>query len=195
MMVFAVAVMMTTLSKHTIGNLLLLRGECRIQGLGCRDHLVQARGALGQTLLAAFETLDRSDGRPRRLGRVQARGVAALALILRSRRFPLRAALLESLVHGACVLAQDVGEVIPLRLLCIGDFQLGAGEREAGLDALARGAELLRIARLLLRAGGIGRALLGCLRDDDRSIGRGIGRLGERDRGSNGENGGQGSGQ
>jgi hypothetical protein len=63
------------------------------------------------------------------------------------------------------MLAQDVGEAFPLRLLCIGDLERCFRVGEAGFDALARKRERAPRRRRALSAR-FSNTLLG-LRDDD----------------------------
>ena len=100
----ATAMMASTLAtvstphQHGISDLLLLGCKCCIKRLGCSDRFMKLRCALGHALLTLLHAFD----------------CAHLARIGPGAGAPLRATLLEALVHGGGVLAQDVGEAFPL---------------------------------------------------------------------------------
>jgi len=105
--------------QQFVGDLLLLRRQRRVERLRGRQGFVEPGGRRGEARLRTLHALDRR----------------------RRRSFPslrhLRPAGFHLLVPGARLLAQRVGEGVPLRLLGVGDLQGGLQVSQARFHPLA----------------------------------------------------------
>ena len=70
--------------------------------------------------------------------RAEVRAFRARTLTLSTRGFEAGMPLLHTLIHCARVLAEHVGKILPLRLLCIGDLERRACVGKTRFDSLAR---------------------------------------------------------
>ena len=150
--------------KHAVGHLLLVRRKRRIQRFRRSDHFAQPSRALCRALLRTLEPLDRSD-----LGPFRPACTWHTLTLSTPCAVELCAALLNALIHRARMLAQDVREIFPLRLLRLGDLQRRPRIGETRFDAFARHRKAAGRS-VTLGARAVRCALLSCLCDDYAGI-------------------------